>query len=443
MEEKLVRERFELGGEAVLTRRALLAGAAALAAGCNSLESAMSVPGQPKETNLTWTSESYGGFRDRGYGPTGLEETLKHIVAALTEDTDNPNGPAKAGYTLAPRYVRSEDVEPRLQSLDDIIAWYRSLETDLLSVPPLLAQMLGERGVILPLDQFAATRGSDFTEAVYPYLLDHFRSEGGLFALPVDASPTLIHYDPKILSPDDISRIDEGWHWDDLVEIAEKLTERDESGEVKRWGLISQHQGYWWALWQNEAELADPITKQCRLLEPAAIEALQFCHDLIHTHQVSPPVTSFDAWSAFERGNWPPLFFSSVQGNWSSENRWAALPRGKQHSVPVIGNMGIAITANAQNTEVAFTALKGLAGVMQRFVEVPAQKEAVARLGDFRKTLLPAEVAAFQHSMEHGRAIPYNRASWSAMQTLDEGIAMGDDILTVVNDACSSLQAQS
>ncbi len=425
----------------MLTRRALMASTAALAAGCSTLESSFSVPSQPQAIDLTWASEYFGGFRERGYGPNGFEETLKRIVAALEDDSENPDGPAKSRYTLTSRFMRSERADPPPQSIDDLIAWYRGLEVDLLSVPPFFAQILGERGVVLPLDQFISADGYELTEAIYPYLLDHFRSEGGLFALPLDASPTLIHYDPKILSQDDVSRMNEGWHWDDMVEIAKKLTERDENGEVQRWGLITQHHGYWWALWQNAAELADPTTLQCRLSEPAAIEALQFCHDLIHTHQVSPPVTSFDAWRVFNVHPWPPLFFSSVQGNWSSDNRWAALPRGKQLSVPVIGNMGIAITARAQNAEVAFKALKGLAGVMQRFVEVPAQKEAVARLGDFRKTLLPAEIAAIQQSMEHGRAVPISRARWGAMRALEEGIAQGDDILTVVNEACSLLEA--
>ncbi len=424
----------------MLTRRALLASTAALAAGCSTLESSFSVPSQSQVIDLAWASEVFAGLPEWGYGPNGLEESLKRIVAALEEDTENPDGPAKARYTLTPRFMRSEKADPPLQSIDDLIAWYRGLEVDLLSVPPFFAHILGERGVILPLDQFISADGYELTEAIYPYLLDHFRSEGGLFALPLDASPTMIHYDPKILTQEDVSLMNEGWHWDDMVEIAGKLTERDENGEVRRWGLITQHQGYWWALWQNEAGLADPITMQCRLSEPAAIAALQFCHDLIHAHQVSPPVTSTDAWSVFNAHPWPPMFFSSVQGNWSSENRWAALPRGKQFSVPVIGNMGIAITAKAQNTEVAFKALKGLAGVMQRFVEVPAQKEAVARLGDFRKTLRPAEIAAIQQSMEHGRAIPLTRTMWGAMRAVEEGIVRGDDVLTVVNEACAFLQ---
>ena len=425
----------------MLSRRALMASTAALAAGCSSIESAFNVPSESRILDLTWASESYGGIRERGIGPNGLEETLKQIVAALEEDTENPNGPVVGRYTLTPRYLRSEKVDPPLKGIDELIAWYGGLEVDLLSVPPLFAQMLGERGIILPLDQFVSADGSGLTEAIFPYLLDHFRSDGGLFALPVDASPTMIHYDPRIFAKHGVSNIDEGWNWDDLAENAAKLVERDEDGEVQRWGLITQHHGYWWALWQNEADVADPTTMQCQLMDSAATEALHFCRDLIHTQRVSPPVTSSDVWRVFNSGMWPAMFFSSTQGSWSSENRWAALPRGKKRSVPVIGNMGIAITARAQNTEAAFTALKGLVGVMQRFVEVPAQKEAVARMGDFRKTLLPAEIAAFQQSMEHGRAIPLKATMWRAMFAIEEGLARGDDVVTIVNQACSLVEA--
>ena len=158
----------------MLTRRALIASTAALAAGCSSLESSFSVPGQPREIELTWISEYFGGFREWGLGPNDLQETLKQIVAALDEDTENPNGPAKARYTLTSRFVRSENVDPPLRSLDDLIAWYGSLEADLLSVPPFLAQLLGERGVILPLDQLVSADGSEFTTPYTPTCLITF-----------------------------------------------------------------------------------------------------------------------------------------------------------------------------------------------------------------------------------------------------------------------------
>ena len=293
----------------------------------------------------------------------------------------------------------------------------------------------------MPLDQFISADGSELTETIYPYLLDHFRSDGGLFALPVDASPTMLHYDPKYFAEHGVPPVDESWDWDDLVENAVKLTQRDEDGEVQRWGLVTQHHGYWWALWQNEADVVDSTGVRCLLQDPVATKALQFCRDLIHSQRVSPPVTSSDVWHVFNADLWPAMFFTSSQGSRSSNYRWAALPRGKVRSVPVAGDMGIAITARAQNTEVAFAALKGLVGVMQRFVEVPAQKEAVARMGDFRKTLQPAEIAAFQQSMEHGRALPLGRPRRDAMAAIEEGLVRGDDVVTIVNQACSLVEA--
>ena len=103
------------------------------------------------------------GSVKRGLGSNGLEETLKQIVAALEEDTENPNGPVVGRYTLTPRYLRSEKVDPPLKGIDELIAWYGGLEVDLLSVPPFLAQTLGERGMILPLDQFVSADGSGLT----------------------------------------------------------------------------------------------------------------------------------------------------------------------------------------------------------------------------------------------------------------------------------------
>ena len=62
------------------------------------------------------------GSVKRGLGSNGLEETLKQIVAALEEDTENPNGPVVGRYTLTPRYLRSEKVDPPLKGIDELMA---------------------------------------------------------------------------------------------------------------------------------------------------------------------------------------------------------------------------------------------------------------------------------------------------------------------------------
>ena len=178
-----------------------------------------------------------------------------------------------------------------------------------MSVGPFLAQMLGERGIILPLDPLIAADEPGLAEAFFPYLLDHLRSDEGLFGLPVDANPVMLLYDPAYFAERGVPLVHENWDWDDLKESAIKLTQRDEEGEVQRWGLALMSYGYWWALWQNEADVADPATLRCLLQEPAAAEALQFCHDLIHKHRVAPPVTSSGSVAS------PPIAVRKVSGH--------------------------------------------------------------------------------------------------------------------------------
>lgn len=67
--------------------------------------------------------------------------------------------------------------------------------------------------------------------------------------------------------------------------------------------------------------------------------------------------------------------------------------------MPVYADFGIAIAARTADPEAAYTALKGLTNVMQQHVYVPAQREVVANLGEFRKDLQPEEVFALQQSM--------------------------------------------
>ena len=275
----------------MLTRRALMATSAALAAGCSSLESSFSVPSLPKAVELTWGLLGFIGLFEPGVGGRDPETKLRQIVAALEEDTENPDGPAKERYTLNSQILRPEDLDLQPKDIDEVLAWFGSLEVDLLSVGPFLAQMLGERGIILPLDPLIAADEPGLAEAFFPYLLDDLRSDERLFALPVDANPVMLLYHPAYFAERGVPLAHENWDWDDLKESAIKLTQRDEEGEVQRWGLALKSFGYWWALWQNEADVADPRTLRCLLQEPAAAEALQFCHDLIHKHRVAPPVT--------------------------------------------------------------------------------------------------------------------------------------------------------
>ena len=419
-----------------------MASAAALAAACGAPGSATSPPSPRKEGELIWISTWFSELRVSTGFARRMINTVEQVMAALSEDKENPNGPDLGGYDLRYGFASPEQANPRPANEAEYLAWHESLDADLFTVNPYLAQGLGESGVLAPLDEFVSADEAALIQGFYPYLVDQFRSEGGLFALPVDAIPLMVHYDPEYFADRGVPPVDESWGWDDIVAHAVTLTQRDNEGETQRWGLFTQWDGYWWALWQNEAELADPATLRCRLQDAAAGEALHYCRDLLHTHRVSPLVTSADFWqpSQSPSGLWPAMMYVQYGRFARGGYRWAALPRGKVPSVPVAGNMGIAIAAGSQDKEKAYVALKGLVDVMQPLAKVPARKDAVAHLGNIDEDLLPAEIAALQQSMEHGRGMPLNPLIHAAMSTIEEGLARGDEVPTVVNAACSALE---
>lgn len=236
---------------------------------------------------------------------------------------------------------------------------------------------------------------------------------------------------------------DDSWDWDILVENALKLTQREEDNTVSRWGLATHKNVFpWWALWQNAAEMADALTPQCLLQDPAAIEALEFFRGLMHAHGVSPAVFDFEQWRRIAgSAAWPPaMLYDTTYFAGSSRNyRRAVLPQSKVHSVPVYMNKGIALVAQTSQPEAAYAALRGLLHMMRPYVNVPSEREAVTRLGQIRSDLQPEEVAAIDQSMEHGRLLPQDVAQNRAMYGLVEALVRGDEVTSAVNQACSVL----
>ncbi len=444
----------------MLTRRSLLGstatlgGSAALAAGCSSLGVPLSPPGAPPnaEVKLAAYTRSiylvlpYGNYTDHDEAEVRFERARME----LDEDEANAYGPKRGGYSLDLRFVNDfypPYVEPKTEEeaealeaarLESIAAVLDDLDADLVTVWPEEARHWGENGLLLPLDRFSGAGESELNQEFFPTVLNQYRRDGALYALPVDAQPLMLFYDERYLTHKGVPAPDSNWDWDELVRQAVALTTTKQDGTVARWGLIAHGQRVFWALWQNEASLVDLDTQQCRLQAPAATEALQFVHDLLHKHSVSPLAEMRDLWDYLRRTppamlyDYPPMIL-----NQRDNFRMAALPRGKVSATPVRTSLGIGIAARTQRTEAAFMALKGFNRVMQAHVAIPAGREAAARLADIRPDIAPEEVLAVQLSLEHGREYPQHGLPLSIMWEISQSLGRGDDVPTIVNQACS------
>ena len=436
----------------MLSRRSLLASTALFAAGCGPLEPLLSPPSAPQKTELNVVAYTRFITLLTLHDPGSPRQQYKKAVAALEADREHPHGPTRGGYRLTLRFIEEFFPEAKWKAppntpLEKVTAVLDGLEADLVTVWPALAQWLGRHGLLLPLNRFIGADWETLNREFFPVALDRYWADGVLYALPVSAAPLMLYYDVEHFRAQGMAPpVGASWDWDDLVENAARLTTYGKDGTVQRWGLDTHSEGLWWALWQNGAELLDADTLGCRLQEPAASEALQFVHDLMHRHRVSPPVYLQELRDWLARTP-PPMTYRHpppflLQGTY----RMAALPRGKEtadfvkDAVPVHDGFGIGIAARTQKSEAAYTALQGFTRTMQDQVVIPAGREAVARLAETRTGLRPEEVVAVEQSLVHGRARPQAASQEFAMSNVVEALVRGEDVETVVNKACAVVQ---
>ena len=444
----------------MLSRRSFLGSAtalgsgAALAAGCSTLGTPVTPPGAPQETEINVAAYtryiSLAGPLDTGSPLAGPKDKYWNAIAALEDDKENPFGPARARYRPVLKFYEEIEVpaEPPKTAAEREVYWdlalsataelLDTLDADLVTVWPEEARFWGEKGLLLPLERFSSPEETDFSLDFHEPILNQYRKNGQLYALPVDARPLMLYYDEDYFASRGVPPPDAGWTWDTLVENAERLTARREDGAVARWGLEAHGNRIFWALWQNEAAVVDMELLQCRIHEPAAVEALQFVHDLIHEHRVSPAVNYLDLWNLMNRSPAAMLYdLVPAFPNDRKQFRLAPLPQGRAPAVPLRTGFGIGIAARSQRAETAYAALKGLIYAVQSQMYIPASRSGVAGLQDHRTELRPEEVAAVQYSLEHGREWPQFGLQLHAMDAITQGLVRGDDVQTIVNDTCS------
>ena len=71
----------------------------------------------------------------------------------------------------------------------------------------------------------------------YPIILDSFRWDNAVWALPVSAQPVSLSYDSRVFDEVGLSYPDSSWQIEDFVNAVEALTLRDAEGEVVRPGF--------------------------------------------------------------------------------------------------------------------------------------------------------------------------------------------------------------
>ena len=145
------------------------------------------------------------------------------------------------------------------------------------------------RDVFLSLNSFIKDDKDFLLDDFFAPIIDRFTVNGQVLAIPRDVAPfACVFYNKDLFDQAGLPYPTDDWTWDDMLNLAKKLTKKDAAGRVIQYGF------YGWA-WQNfiygnGGGLVDDVKSPTKTIldDPKSVEGLQFYTDLINKYEVMP-----------------------------------------------------------------------------------------------------------------------------------------------------------
>jgi multiple sugar transport system substrate-binding protein len=196
--------------------------------------------------------------------------------------------------------------------------------------------------VWLPLDAYAK-RDNISMDDWYPAAVETMREDGILWALPLWSHPSItgLYYNKDKFDEAGLEYPNENWTQDKLLETAQQLTKRGESGEAadQQWGyrpLTGYYNGFLQDIWAAGGSALNKERTQSMFNEGVVRDAIQRVYDWFHRYRtVRPPEWS---WGGSSAGYLPQstlaMWANGYWGWWGSQAwdfNWGVtqLPKGR------------------------------------------------------------------------------------------------------------------
>jgi multiple sugar transport system substrate-binding protein len=111
---------------------------------------------------------------------------------------------------------------------------------------------------------------------------------GPLYAMPGTFVGTLAYYNKNLFQSAGLREPAENWTWDDLVQLATKLTKTGGDPAAAQYGVVLGGRIREAMIWGAGGEFVAKDGTRCLLDTPASIKGIAFQADLMHKHKVVP-----------------------------------------------------------------------------------------------------------------------------------------------------------
>ncbi len=274
------------------------------------------------------------------------------------------------------------------------------------------------RGAFTPLDPFleedlkarhpGAIRRSEFypacwDEAVYT---DPLTSKSALYGIPSSLDNRALFYNKDLLKRAGyVDAAGEGRPpktWEELEEMALKLTERDKQGRPQRMGFVPNFGNSWLYIygWMNGGEFMSADGRRCTLNDPRIVQALEWMTGIYDKLGGAKEVYAFQ--STFQGGDLDPFLLGKValkiDGVWMLDPmahfarhlNWGLAPppmpareaaKGRR-TLSWVGGWAYSIPSTARNKKAAWELIRFLSS--KRAVEIMAESQRLTALSQGR-----------------------------------------------------------
>jgi multiple sugar transport system substrate-binding protein len=138
-------------------------------------------------------------------------------------------------------------------------------------------------GVLENLDAYIEKSNYNLDD-YWPGLLESAKYKGSVYGFPRDIESNVIYYNKDMFDKAGVAYPSNDWTWDDFMAAAEKLTQKEASGNTTVYALAAE--GGKWPKWVNQnggAILDDYVNPtKCMLTEPASVQGIQFFADMMN-----------------------------------------------------------------------------------------------------------------------------------------------------------------
>lgn len=252
--------------------------------------------------------------------------------------------------------------------------------------------------------------GIDVPKVIWPVAVPSCVVNGRVYGFPCNVNANAIWFNKDVFDRSGVPYPKPGWTWPEFIEIAKKLTIRDERGRAKQFGLYWDFNATRDLVYQHGGRYFDPTATRCTLDSPEAIAGVKLSHDLMYVHKVAPTPTEEAALST--QGGWGSggiTFLMSGRVAMAYGGRWwlnlmrkqkglrlgvVEIPYAKER-VTVGGARCTFINKNSPRREQAL-----------RFIKFLASREYNELLNDQADALAPLMSACYTDRFLHNPAHP-------------------------------------